>query len=142
MVIFQLIPLILTTVIYSRICIKLYWLPVVEGQGSEISRKRRQQAIRVVKMLIALQITYFVLSLPVSIVFNYETLRTGQRDVCNLKAYKPLLILCQFSNIVNPFILTYFNKTVKHRALGTFASLRRANFVTSEKSNPIQSSNV
>ena len=122
MVIYQIIPIIVTTFIYVRICFKLYWLPLVEGEGSEIGRKRREQAIRIVKMLIALLVSYFVLSLPVSLVVNIETFRLGSRNLCNIESHDQLVLLCVFANIVNPFILCYFNKTVKLQALKTFLS--------------------
>ena len=122
MVIYQVIPIIVTTVIYVRICLKLYWLPVVEGEGSETSRKRREQAIRIVKMLIALLVSYFVLSLPISFDVNFEVFRLGSRNLCNIESHDHLVLMSIFANVVNPFILCYFNKTVKLQALKTFLS--------------------
>ena len=138
MVIYQLIPLIVTTVIYSRICFKLNSLPIVKGEGLEIGRKRREQAAQTVRMLIAILVTYFVLSLPVSMVYNIETFRSGSRNVCNLETHKPLVLLCEFANIVNPFVICYYNKTLLRQGMRTIVSRAQTDGTNTEKLSSIQ----
>jgi len=92
----------------------------IVGQGSSIDRKRHKQAIQTVKMLIALIVTYFTLSLPISLVINVKVFVSGQRDMCDLHLHEPLLVLCEMANVVNPYILCYFNSTIRRQALETF----------------------
>ena len=131
---YQVIPIIVTTVIYTLIGLKLRRFSTVVGQSSVIDQKKRKQVIQTVKMLVAILTTYFLLSLPVSMVINIEFFRSGHRNTCKLESHKLLLIMSTLANIVNPFILCYYNSIFKQQTLQIFCCQARTVQIDSSKS--------
>ena len=143
-VVYQLIPVILTIVIYTLVAIKLRRMSRLIRQGSVIDRKRREQAVRTVTMLVAILTSYFLLSLPVAFFINAETFRLGQRNTCDLRSefYSHSRTLSAMANIVNPFILCYFNNIIIQQALQTFCGGKRAIEIESQLKGNTQDTDV
>ena len=142
MIIYQVIPIIMTTLIYILIGLKLRRMTTSDGQGSAIETKRTQ-AVQTVKMLVSILGTYFILTLPAAIVTNFETIRSGQRQACHMPMPIVVWIMSVMANIVNPFILCYFNTTFKQQAIRTFCGRTQSNSVTiSSTPNDVKSTRV
>ena len=115
---YTLFPMIVSIVIYALIGTKLHRMRSIGSNSTKdgILAKRT----RTVKMLIVLMVTYYTLTLPISIKWTVEIMKNGTRDVCvKIKGAFGVKAVCMMmallSTIVNPFILTYYNGTVKHQ---------------------------
>lgn len=115
------VPVVLSTFLYTKVILKVRQSSVLKVKLNRTQSKSSQQAIAkksaTIKMLIAMMVVFYLMSLPILInclvsLFNART-RTCHAEMMTSPAIRIWLMATLLAALTNPIILCYFNKTFK-----------------------------
>ena len=114
----QFIPMIVTTLIYVLIGRKLLKMKQIGVNNSRQKQLKLEKRMKTIKMLIIIMVTYYVLTCPIRIRATIGAYTNGFRNYCNrsnpFSAAYLTIAMAITSTAISPFILTYFNTTIKN----------------------------
>ncbi|KAI1294884.1 hypothetical protein HDE_05974 [Halotydeus destructor] len=134
-----LIPYVATCVFYILIIKKISSQPNVGHVTSERERRSQEQKNRMTKMLIVIFVSYYALTLPVTVSVHFFTVVTGKKyKSCGTidffsKSFVGL-IMVSLSTVVNPVILYHFDETFRNETRRAFSGKKSLKYDVNSRS--------